>query len=114
MEIASHCHLRLATSADAADCRSGQALVATRWPDGFVCTACSARQPRTCFRRGGRLYWQCSGCQHQCSVTSGTDFEATKLPLRRWLLAMQLLTLSRNNVSALELRRQLGVCYRSA
>ncbi len=72
------------------------------------------KQSRTSFRREGRLYWQCSGCQYQCSVTSGTVFEATKLPLTRWFLAMQLLTQAKNNVSALELTRQLGVSYRSA
>ena len=51
---------------------------------------------------------------HQCSLISGTIFEASKLPLTRWFLAMQLLTQSKNNVSALELMRQLGVSYRSA
>ena len=43
-----------------------------------------------------------------------TIFESTKLALRRWFLAMHLLTQSKNNVSALELMRQLGVCYKSA
>ena len=47
-------------------------------------------------------------------MTSGTVFEATKLPLTRWFLAMQLLTQAKNSVSALELKRQLGVCYRTA
>jgi hypothetical protein len=41
-------------------------------------------------------------------------FETSKLPLTRWSLAMQLLTQSKNNVSALELMRQLGVSYRTA
>jgi ribosomal protein L37AE/L43A len=45
-----------------------QALVAARWPDGFVCPACGVMQSRTSFRREGRLYWQCAGCQYQCSV----------------------------------------------
>lgn len=54
------------------------------------------------------------GTEDQCSVTSGTIFEATKLPLRRWFVAMHLLTHSKNNVSALELKRHLGVCYKSA
>jgi len=94
--------------------RCEQALVAARWPSGFVCPACSLAESRTTFRRQGRLYWQCAGCQHQCSVTSGTVFGSTKLPLRRWFLAMQLLTQSKNNVSALELKRQIGVCYRTA
>lgn len=91
-----------------------QALVAARWPSGFVCPVCGVMQSRTSFRREGRLYWQCAGCQHQCSVISGTVLEATKLPLTRWFLAMQLLTQAKNNVSALELTRQLGVSYRTA
>ncbi len=91
-----------------------RALIAARWPAGFTCPACGLMESRSTFRRAGRLYWQCAGCPHQCSVTSGTVFEATKLPLTRWFMAMQLLTQSKNNVSALELKRQLGVCYRTA
>ena len=91
-----------------------QALVAARWPGGFVCPACGVMQSRTSFRREGRLYWQCAGCQYQCSVTSGAVFDATKLPLTRWFLAMQLLTQAKNNISALELTRQLGVSNRTA
>ena len=89
------------------------ALVAARWPDGFVCPACGAGGHSN-FVRGGRRYWQCAACRHQCSAISGTVFEATKLPLTRWFLAMQLLTQAKNNVAALELRRQLGVCYKTA
>lgn len=91
-----------------------EALIAARWPVGFVCPECGCVGARTSFRRQGRRYWQCGGCQHQCSVTSGTVFESTKLPLTRWFMAMQLLTQSKNNVSALELKRQLGVSYRTA
>lgn len=90
------------------------ALIARRWPDGFVCPRCGVREARTSFVRQGRRYWQCAGCQHQCSVISGTIFEASKLPLTTWFLAMQLLTQSKTNVSALELKRHLGVCYRTA
>lgn len=89
------------------------ALAASRWPEGFRCPACGAASHGT-FTRAGRRYWQCSACRHQCSAISGTIFEATKLPLTRWFLAMHLLTQSKNNVSALELKRHLGVCYKSA
>ena len=89
------------------------ALVASRWPQGFACPACGSGAHGT-FVRGGRRYWQCAACRHQCSAISGTVFESTKLPLRHWFLAMHLLTQSKNNVSALELMRQLGVCYKSA
>jgi ribosomal protein L37AE/L43A len=94
-----------------AKCR--QALAAARWPDGFVCPACGGAA-RTRYERAGLAYWQCGACQHQTSLISGTIFEASKLPLSRWFLALQLLSQSKNNVSALELRRQLGVSYRSA
>lgn len=57
---------------------------------------------------------QCVLCRHQCSVISATIFEASKLPLSRWFLAMHLLTQSKNNVAALELKRHLGVCYKTA
>ena len=90
------------------------ALQAARWPNGFLCPACGSTTARTSFLGGRLRYWQCGDCAHQCSLLSGTIFESTKLPLRRWFLAMQLLTQSKNNISALELKRQLGVCYRSA
>ena len=43
--------------------------------------------------------------REQTTVTCGTIFQATKLPLTRWFLAMHLLTQAKNNVSALELKR---------
>ena len=89
------------------------ALVESRWPTGFACPACGCGHSSS-FRREGRLYFQCTACRHQCSVTSGTIFEATKLGLSRWFLAMHLLTQSKNNVAALELMRHLGVCYKTA
>ena len=89
------------------------ALVSQRWPDGFVCPDCGGSQHCT-FMRDERRYWQCRACRTQFTVTSGTVFEATKLPLRRWFLAMHLMTQSKNNVSALELKRHLGVRYKAA
>lgn len=89
------------------------ALQAARWPNGFACPSCGGAA-RTRFVRAGLAYWQCGSCDRQCSLISGTMFEASKLPLSRWFLAMQLLTQSKNNVSALELMRQLGVSYRTA
>lgn len=89
------------------------ALQAARWPNGFVCPQCGSAST-TSFARSGLRYWQCGSCRYQCSLLSGTIFAATKLPLTRWFLALQLLTQSKNNVSALELKRQLGVCYRTA
>ncbi len=90
-----------------------QAVMASRWPDGFACPGCGGGV-HTRFRREGLLYLQCSACRHQCSLIVDTIFEHTKLALTRWFLAMHLLTQSKNNVSALELKRHLGVCYKTA
>jgi len=89
------------------------ALVASRWPNGFVCGECGCTRHST-FLRDGLRYWQCSACREQTTVTCGTVFQATKLPLTSWFLAMHLLTQAKNNVSALELKRHLGVRYKAA
>jgi len=86
---------------------------AWRWPEGFVCPRCQGGWHSE-FRREGRLYFQCSGCRYQCSLVSGTIFASSKLPLPKWFLAMHLMTQAKNNVSALELKRHLGVSYPTA
>lgn len=89
------------------------ALVASRWPEGFRCPECGDER-HSRFVREGRTYWQCHRCRHQTTVTAGTIFDATKLPLTRWFIAMHLMTQAKNNVSTLELKRHLGVRYKSA
>lgn len=78
-----------------------QAVMESRWPRGFMCPACEATGSRL-FRRGGLRYWECLACSHQCNLISSTVFEATKLKLTRWFLAMHLLTQAKNGVSALD------------
>ena len=91
-----------------------EALVrAWRWPQGFACPRCKGGWHSE-FRRQDRLYFQCSACRYQCSLVSGTVFESSKLPLSTWFLAMHLMTQAKNNVSALELKRHLGVSYPTA
>ncbi len=49
------------------------AVVALRWPDGFVCPNCG--ETRHCvFERKGLTYWQCSTCREQTTVMCGTIF----------------------------------------
>lgn len=90
-----------------------RALLQARWPHGFLCPRCQHTGHST-FYRGSRHYWQCSACRHQCSLRSDTVFDNTKLPLTTWLLALYLLSQAKTNLSALELMRHLGVCYRTA
>jgi transposase-like protein len=90
-----------------------EAVRSQRWPEGFVCPRC-AGSGHSEFRRAGRLYLQCDGCRYQCSLLAGTIFASSKLPLPTWFLAMHLITQAKNNVSALELKRHLGVSYPTA
>jgi transposase-like protein len=88
-----------------------QALIRWRWPNGFVCPECGHTEHCEIRERG--LY-QCTHCHRQTSVTSGTIFAHTKLALTIWFLAIYLLTQSKSGVSALELKRQLGIGYNAA
>jgi transposase-like protein len=90
-----------------------QALAQARWPKGFVCPRCRGRAAWSC-RRGTQPYRLCSSCGYQCSLTAGTIMQHTKLPLRVWFLAMQLISQAKNGLSALALRRQLDVSYPTA
>ena len=79
------------------------AVFAWRWPRGFVCLSCG--HPKGYALSRGLV--QCAVWRHQCSLTSGTIFASTKLPLRVWFLAMFLLTQAKNGLSALDLSREL-------
>ena len=89
------------------------ALESSRWPQGFVCPHCQDTR-HSAYMRAGKKLFQCSRCRRQTSLTAGTIFDSSKLPLTTWFLAMYLLTQSKNNVSALELSRHLGVSYNTA
>lgn len=87
-----------------------KALFQWRWSSGFRCPVCEGDQ--FCVLFNGR--YQCNDCRRQTSLTSGTLFAGTKLSLTVWFLAIFLLTQSKNAMSALELKRQLGVSYNTA
>lgn len=89
------------------------ALEQARWPDGFVCPHCGG-QKHSLFYRDGEKLWQCNACRKQTSLTAGTVFAATRLPLTVWFLGIYHLSQPKNNVSALELKRLLGVNYKAA
>jgi transposase-like protein len=93
-----------------------------RWPDGVVCPHCkNADQKRiweikasaTARIRAG-LY-QCAECKKQFTVTVGTIFEDSHIPLRKWLVAWYLLCASKKGISSLQIQRMLGLgSYRTA
>jgi hypothetical protein len=77
-----------------------------RWPAGFVCPLCGGAEGKWL---STRPKIQCRACRHQVSLTAGTVFHATKLPLTSWFLAMWLVATAKNGISSVELGRRLGV-----
>ena len=87
------------------------AVFSWRWPSGFKCPRCQGEVYSEIKSR--RLY-QCSSCRRQVSLTAGTIFHASKLPLTDWFRAMYHISQCKNGIAALELSRRLGVAYNTA
>jgi len=91
-------------------------LEATRWPHGPICPHCGVVDEATGLKgkahRAG-LY-QCNACREQFTVTVGTVFERSKVPLNKWLLATYLMSSSKKGISAHQIGRTLGVTYKTA
>ena len=64
-----------------------QYLAACRWPDGFKCPRCGNQHAYVMTR-----LWQCAGCRHQVSLTSGTILHNTRVSLVLWFWAAYLMT----------------------
>jgi len=90
-------------------------LESLRWPTGPVCPHCgeSERKPYA-LKSKTRKLWKCAACRKQYTVTVGTIFEGSHIPLNKWLLAFNLLCSSKKGMSAHQLHRMLGVTYKSA
>lgn len=84
-----------------------------RWPDGFWCPRCGSDAHCT-IKVGTRHLYQCNSCRRQTSLTAGSLFAGTKLPLTIWFLAIYLISQAKTGLSALALKRQLGVSYPTA
>lgn len=90
-------------------CRA--AVAVWRWPNGFVCPACGGTDHCTV---GPRQLYQCNACRRQTSLTAGTVFASTKVPLTTWFRAMYLITQTKQGISSIELGRRLGTTQTTA
>ena len=88
-------------------------LEKSRWPEGYLCSKCNSPDPYI-YRKKLLKIFQCSNCRDQVSLTQGTIFHSTKLTLIKWFQAMFFMTQNKNNISALELKRHIGVGYSAA
>jgi len=96
--------------------KARQYLEAQRWPEGPVCPHCGAKHEAT--KLAGKStrpgVYKCKGCEKPYSVTVGTVFEKSKIPLNKWLLATFLMSGAKKGISAHQIHRQLGLTYKTA
>ncbi len=93
-----------------------EAMEELMWPNGPVCPHCG------CMEKIGRVegktarpgLYYCGDCKKQFTVTVGTIFERSKVPLSKWWMAVHLMASSKKGVSAHQLHRMLGVAYQTA
>ena len=91
-------------------------LEALRWPNGAICAHCGSTGPH--YKLEGKAtrpgVHKCSDCREQFTVTVGTLFEDSKVPLNKWLQACYLMSASKKGISSKQLERMLGVSYKTA
>ena len=83
-----------------------------RWPKGKIrCPRC--KETSLC-EIPDRDQWDCLSCRYQFSVTAGTIMHDSHLSLRKWFVSIYLMVESRKGISANQLKRILGVSYKTA
>jgi hypothetical protein len=104
--------------------KARELLESLRWPDGPVCAHCAndgkskaiySIQPKPDSKRPARKgLYKCGACRKQFTVTVGTIFEDSHIPIGKWLMAIFLLCSSKKGMSAHQLHRMLDITYKSA
>ena len=82
-----------------------------RWPRGFVCSRCGGGSRG--YMKAKRVH-ECRVCGYQGSVTAGTIFHKTRVPLRDWLWAIYRMSQGKKGISAVQLSKEIGVGYPTA
>src|SRR3989442_13363209 len=88
-----------------------ETLMDHRWPDGVKCLKCQSENVAPVHERKVHV---CYSCRYQFSVTVGTIFLDSHLPLTKWFLVTYLMTESRKGISANQVKRMLGISYKTA
>jgi transposase-like protein len=91
--------------------RCRQHLEALRWADGIKCPRCGSDKIS---HIKSRDQYDCDECRYQFSVTAGSIFHDSHLPLWKWFLAVYLMTESKKGISANQLSRSLKISYKTA
>lgn len=97
-----------------------EALEQVRWPNGPVCPHCGNSDPDKLPKIEGKKHshrpglYYCNECKGTFTVTVGTVFERSKVPLTKWWMAAHMFNSGKTGVSAHEIHRTLGVTYKTA
>ena len=86
-------------------------LESLRWPDGLRCSRCDSTKVSRSYKRN---QFVCDSCDYNFSVTAGTIFHDSHLPLEKWFTAIYLMVESKKGISANQMKRTLGVSYKTA
>src|SRR5690606_34245580 len=93
-------------------------LEAIHWPHGPICPHCKNAHTDRIVKLQGKStrpgVYKCNECRQPFTVTVGTVFERSKIPLNKWVLASHLMAASKKGMSAHQLHRMLGVTYKTA
>lgn len=104
--------------------KARELLESLRWPNGPVCPHCAndgkaksiyALTPKSGSKRPARKgLYKCGACRKQFTVTVGTIFEDSHIPISKWLMAIFILCSSKKGMSAHQLHRMLKITYKTA
>ncbi len=86
-------------------------FVRERWPEARHCPRCGSCNTTS---NGGVMAFWCPACRRRFSVRTGTAFERSKIPLRKWAIAIYLILTNLKSVSSMKLHRDLGVTQKTS
>ena len=85
---------------------------ANRWPDTVTCPRCQS--DRTSAPRKGSMSHWCAACRRRFSVRTGTVMERSRIPLRKWAIAIYMVVTNLKGISSMKLHRELNVTQKTA
>lgn len=86
------------------------------WPNGPVCPHCGSENDHYALKGKAQRdgLYKCKDCREQFTVTVGTVFERSKIPLNKWVMLTELMCSSKKGISSKQVQRMLGVTYKTA
>jgi transposase-like protein len=94
------------------DDKCRELLERLRWPEGAECPRCKSREVVRLATSMKLLY--CDDCEYQFTVTAGTIFHDSHLPLTKWFMVTLLLCEAKKGISANQIKRTVGMSYKTA